>query len=95
MNASYLEEHIIISVDTKMGAFRFLQDALQAWNARHGGLIDSEFQRRGDDLHQGTSWSVFDSELTSAALDDLTLVFGAFFAPGPVLWAYVPALADL
>lgn len=95
MNASYLEDHILITVDTKMGAYRFLQDALRVWNERHGALIDSRFQRRGDDLHRGTSTSVFDPELTSAALDDLTLLFGTFFAPGPVLWTYEPGLTDL
>ncbi len=91
MNAAYLEDHILIAVDTKLGAHRFLQDALRFWNACHGGLIDSEFDRRGDDPHRGTSWAVFDPELTSAALDDLTLLFGAFFAPEPVLWTYQPA----
>ena len=95
MNTSYLEDHILISVDTKLGAHRFLQDALRFWNACHGGLIDSEFYRRGDDPHRGTSRAVFDPGLTSAALDDLTLLFSAFFSPGPVLWTYEPGLGDL
>ncbi len=88
---SYLEEHILVRVDTQVGAYCFLQKALTVWHARHGGLIDIDFQKAQGETHAGTSWSVFNPELSSAALDDLTLVFECFFAPGPVLWEYVPA----
>lgn len=88
---SYLDDHILVAVDIKEGAHLFLLKALAVWHARHGDLLDYGFEKSNKGAREGLGWAVFNPELTSAALDELHLVFDPFFTPTPVLWEYVPS----
>ena len=92
---SYLDEHILVTANLKEGAHLFLLKALAAWHARHGDLLDYGFHKKSAKKHEGLGWAVFSPELTSAALDELQLVFEPFFEPEPMLWEYVPAFSSL
>ena len=92
---SYLDEHILVSVKIREGAHLFLLKALAVWHARHGDLLDYGFEKAGAKAQEGLGWAVFSPELTTTALDELSLVFDPFFAPEPVLWEYVPAFSAL
>ena len=92
---TYLDEHILVSVKMREGAHLFLLKALAVWHARHGDLLDYGFQKETLKGHSGLSWAVFSPELSSAALDDINLVFEPFFDPEPVLWEYVPGFSTL
>ena len=91
---SYLDEHILVAAPVKEGAHLFLLKALAVWHARHGDLLDYGFEKKGA-MHEGLGWAVFSPEISSAALDELHMVFDPFFAPEPVLWEYVPAYSSL
>ncbi len=99
MDVDFLDDYILVTVRTNEGAYIFLRDALGHWNELHGGLVDYGFskERRGGAhaVQMGTAWAAFNPELSSAALDDLDLVFEPYFAPQPMLFEYVPAFSYL